>query len=199
MRGSHEKAALPTKPRPPSAESGAWLDLDWRFLLAEPALGVVWVPNDHPDDTAALRSIGIEVTSEFQPPVDFAFAYGESVDLATLETSLRPATPVRILILRRPKGASWWYPAHRWAVWRRLLESRGWEVVVSAWSAPNAARPRAYAPVDAAGAIRYFADSSASRKGAVLAAILRIGLRLGSVGLVDATCREGVIVARTPL
>jgi hypothetical protein len=172
-----------------------WHDIDWRFLLADPHLGRVWLAPDCAAEAAVLHAIGIEASTTLEAPIDAAFVDGRSLDLEALEHSLPKGTLVRIAIASDSLRSPW--PSRRpWTARSRALQARGWKIETAAWAAPNRRRPRAYAEVSDRLAVRRLLLLAPAGPAGIARA--RLALVLTRVGLLQIICREGVILARTP-
>lgn len=184
--------------RKPSAQNAIepWHQVDWRFLLDDPAITTVWLSPACRDEAPALRAVGIEVSARLTSKVDVAWVAAGDLDFDELTQALLPGALVRITVTGAPPSKGLLAALRPWDAWRRVVAAHGWTVVSAAWAAPSAGRPRAYASVDnrlAVGLVLRI--SPAGRVGMIKARVAAAALGLG---LSQLLCRQGVLLARIP-
>jgi O-antigen/teichoic acid export membrane protein len=212
MRWSRQPAApgnsdLEGRAKPGDVEAdlpGSWQCLDWRFLDPDPSLGTVLPLGVRRDIPRALKALGESVvdapaTRMASPPVavNTVIASGAGCELQTLgsvRSMLDPSGRLVIEVSSPPPSIHRRVRWRRWTAWRDHLGRAGFIVNDIYIALPNLNRTSAMVRLDERGALVAALRRQPVQPLKRLAALGAVAAI--RVGLAEAVCRHGVIIAR---
>jgi hypothetical protein len=158
-------------------------------LLPDPRLDRVWLSPACAGEATALRAIGAEVVTDLGDGADVAFVDGLRCDFHAIEGALPPGALVRVTVADSSE--------RRWGI-AKELEARGWHVLVRVWAIGGIDGAFGYVDVDDRHAVMQW-WRLLQPKGVRERLSVAVRLAVGRVGLWRLLCREGFLLARTPV